>query len=53
MYFFKVKQGRQKTLERKWEEKLFWNVFGWVGRKENKLCDLGIFPLGQSKSLKC
>ena len=39
-----------KTLERKWEGKLFWSVFGWVGRKENKWWASGVFSLGPPKS---
>ena len=31
-----VKQSGWKTLERKWEGKLFWSVFGWIGKKDNK-----------------
>ena len=30
-----VKQDEWKTLERKWEGKLFWSVFDWIGRKIN------------------
>ena len=37
-------------MERKWEGKLFWNVFGWVGRKENKWWSLGVFSPNPSKS---
>ena len=45
-----VKYGGRKTFETKWEEKLFWSVFGWVGRKENKWWDAGVFSLGTPKS---
>ena len=37
------KYGEWKTLEIKYEEKLFWSVFGWVGKKENKWWGLGVF----------
>ena len=30
-------------MKRKLEGKLFWSVFGWVGRKKNKWWDLGVF----------
>ena len=36
-------------MERKWERKLFWSVFGWVGRKENKWWGLDVFFPGLSK----
>ena len=45
-----VKQGRWKTLKKKWEEKLFWSVFGWMGRKENKWWDRGVFSPDPPKS---
>ena len=31
-----VKHDEWKTFERKWKWKLFWSVFGCVGRKKNK-----------------
>ena len=37
-------------MKKKWEEKLFWNVFGLVGRRENKLWDSGVFSPGPPKS---
>ena len=37
-------------MERKQEGKLFLIVFGWVGRKENKLWGSGVFSLGPQKS---
>ena len=45
-----VKQDEWKTLERKWEGKLFWSVFGWMGRKENKWWGLGVSSPGPLKS---
>ena len=45
-----VKQGEWKTLERKWEWKFFWSVFGWVGRKENKWWGLVVFSPDPPKS---
>ena len=44
-----VKQCGWKTLERKWERKLFWSVFGWVRRKENKWWGPNVFFLGLPK----
>ena len=44
-----VKQCGWKTLERKWERKLFWSVFGWVGKKENKWWGPTVFFLGLPK----
>ena len=35
----------EKTLERKWEGKLFLSVFGWVAMKENKWWGPGVFFL--------
>ena len=29
-----MKQGKWKTLERKWEIKLFWSVFSWWGERK-------------------
>ena len=40
-----VKRDGWKTLEEKWEEKCFWNLFGWVGRKENKWWGPSVFFL--------
>ena len=37
------KYGGWKNLEIKYEEKLFWSVFGWVEKKENKWWGLGVF----------
>ena len=45
-----VKHGRWKTLDRKWERKLFWSMFVWVGRKGNKWLGLDIFSLNPPKS---
>jgi len=36
-------------LEKKWNEKLFWSVFGWVERKEIKWWDPGVFSPGPPK----
>ena len=44
-----MKHGIWKTLERKWEEKLFWSVFDWVGRKKNKWWGLSVFSSSQPK----
>ena len=30
--------------------KTFWSVFGWVGRKKNKLWDSGVFSPSPPKS---
>ena len=38
-----VKQDEWKTLERKWEGKLFKSMFGWVRRNENKWWGLVVF----------
>ena len=37
-------------MERKWEGKLFWSVFGRMGRKENKWWGLGVSSPGPLKS---
>ena len=29
--------------------KIFWSVFSWMGRKENKWWGLGVFSLGPPK----
>ena len=45
-----VKQGRWKTLKKKWDKILLWSVFGWMGRKENKWWDRGLFSPDPPKS---
>ena len=47
--YLEVKHDGWKTLKRKWERKLFWSVFGWVGRKENKWWGPGVFSLSLPK----
>ena len=44
-----MKQGGWKTLERKWDGKLFWSVFSWIGRKVNKWWRLNIFSSSPPK----
>ena len=39
-----------ENFEEKWEKNLFWSVFGWVERKENKWWGLDIFFLDQPKN---
>ena len=39
-----------ENFEEKWEKNLFWSVFGWVGKKENKWWGLDIFFLDQPKN---
>ena len=39
-----------KNYEEKMRRKTFWSVFGWVGRKENKWWNLGVFSPGPPKS---
>ena len=44
-----MKQGEWKIFERKWKGKLFWSVFCWVERKENKWWVFGVFSLDLPK----
>ena len=38
-------------MKRKYEEKFFWSVFDWMGRKENKKWNLSVFSPDSPKVL--
>ena len=43
-------QNGEKIEGKKWDKKLLWSVFGWMGRKENKWWDRGLFSPDPPKS---
>ena len=46
---FGGKIGWMENFGEKMKGKLFWHVFGWIGRKENKWWGPGVFSLGPPK----
>ena len=51
MCLFRGEIGWMENFGEKIGRKTFWSVFGWVGRKENKLWGPSVFSPGPPKSI--